>query len=99
MHTGSQLCCGALTLDENTHIPTAKVDVIGNLTPVNARVVPMERSQEKQGAVDYFHPFWHLAVQPRAQGRRHTHLNAFFPSSSPDLELRVCFASQTPART
>lgn len=66
----SQLCSGVLTLYENTHVPTAKVDVIGNLTPVNARVVPMEGSQEKQGAVDYFHPFWHFAVQPRAQVTR-----------------------------
>lgn len=67
VYTGSQLCSGVLTLDEDTHIPTAKVDVIGNLTPVNARVIPMEGSQEKQGAVYYFHPFGHFTVQPRAQ--------------------------------
>lgn len=72
VQTRSQLCSGVLTLDENTHIPTAKADVIGNLTPVNARVIPMEGPQEKQGAVYYFHPFWHFTVQPRAQVTRHT---------------------------
>lgn len=60
---------GGLTLYENTHVPTAKVDVVGNLTPVNARVIPMEGSQEEQGAVYYFHPFWHFTVQSRAQVR------------------------------
>lgn len=63
----SQLCSGMytpLTLYENTHIPTAEVDVIGNLTPVNSRVIPMEGTQEEQSAVQYFHPFWHFTVQP-----------------------------------
>lgn len=69
VYTRSQLCSGVLTLYENTHIPTAKVDVIGNLTPVNARVIPMEGSQEEQGAVYYFHPFWHFTVQSKAQVR------------------------------
>lgn len=62
----SQLCPGVytpLTLYENTHIPTAEVDVIGNLTPVNSRVIPLEGTQEEQSAVHYFHPLWHFTVQ------------------------------------
>lgn len=72
VYTRSQLCSGVLTLYENTHVPAAKVDVVGNLTPVNARVIPMEGSQEKQGAIYYFHPFWHFTVQPRGQVKQYT---------------------------
>lgn len=60
----SQLCSGALTLYENAHVPTAEVDVIGNLTPVNSRVIPLEGTQEEQGAVQNLHPLWHVTVQP-----------------------------------
>lgn len=66
----SQLCSGVLTLYENAHIPTAEVDVIGNLTPVNSRVIPLEGTQEEQGAVHYFHPFWHFTVQSMRRKRR-----------------------------
>lgn len=71
--TRSQLCSGVytlLTLYENTHIPTAEVDVIGNLTPINARVIPLEGTQEKQSAVYHFHPFRHLSVQPVTHKRQ-----------------------------
>lgn len=50
----SQRCSGVyspLTLYQNAHIPTAEVDVIGNLTPVNSRVIPLEGAQEEQSAV------------------------------------------------
>lgn len=69
----SQLCSGVytpLTLYENAHIPTAEVDVIGNLTPVNSRVIPLEGTQEEQSAVHYFHPFWHFTVQSVKNERR-----------------------------
>lgn len=52
-----------LTLYENAHIPTAEVDVIGNLTPVNSRVIPLEGTQEEQSAVHHFHSLWHFTVQ------------------------------------
>lgn len=74
---GSQLCSRVrtpLTLYENAHIPTAEVDVIGNLTPVNSRVVPLEGTQEEQSAVDYFHSFWHFTVQSVTH-KRHKHLD------------------------
>ncbi len=73
----SQLCSGVdapLTLYENAHISTAEVDVIGNLTPVNSRVIPVEGTQEEQSAVHYFHPFWHFTVQP-VMRKRHKHLD------------------------
>lgn len=54
----------ALTLYEDAHIPAAEVDVVGHLAPVNARVVPLERPQEDQGAVHHLHPLGHFAVQP-----------------------------------
>lgn len=59
----SQLCSGVLTLYENAHVPTAEVDVIGNLTPVNSRVIPLEGTQEEQGAVHNFYPLRHVTVQ------------------------------------
>ena len=69
----SQLCSGvytALTLYEKAHIPTAEVDVIGNLAPVNSRVIALEGTQEEQSAVHYFHPCWHFAVQSIVHKRR-----------------------------
>lgn len=53
----------ALTLYEDAHVPAAEVDVVRHLAPVNARVVPLEGSQEDQGAVHHLHPLGHFAVQ------------------------------------
>lgn len=89
----SQLCSGVhalLTLYENTHIPTAEVDVIGNLTPVNSRVIPLEGTQEEQSAVYHFHPFRHFSVQSaihKRQTLRHMEAYNQLPISNEIIHL------------
>lgn len=52
-----------LTLYEDAHISTAEVNIVGNLAPVNAGVVPVKRTKEKQSVVSHFHALWHFIVQ------------------------------------
>lgn len=68
--TRSGYANAALTLYENANVPTAEVDVVGKLTPVHARIVPLERTEEKQCAVEDFDAFWHLTVQPGTKKQR-----------------------------
>lgn len=56
-----------LTLYEDAHVSAAEVNVVGNLTPVDARVIAMKGTQKKQSAVSRFHTLWHFIVQSTMQ--------------------------------